>query len=406
MKRLMFFITVILMITLSLSGCKDQKSSLKEKIQGALEERMWEKSGLSEDADYKTYLKMKTAGQLDPDGVYEHAELTETEPEERPGQVHVTFAKNNFIDARYYRDAEHKKPLDLSEDYLNPGDTVYVSEPRVYNLHTNLYRLEAFRVYEILDDGSRGPLLSVEESTDGLILTIPADYEGTELSVVPTGRFEMRELSLNAKYQDAEGQEIPAEGTWYVNDAAVSGSTAMISPVTSYSVRYEYDSTRFELISADPEIFFENGENGTTNGIVIFRDAEALDETKVYSVELREKPEEPEETEEEPEEDVKGWKVTLNDQDEQGVVVFRLDGTAVSGDVVLTGSEKLTMEYTLTDDRYEIVRESENSLGVVLDWIGDIFSKKKIRVTIPVTEILNHTTISRADYVTLKEKGE
>ena len=60
MKRLMFFMTVILMITLSLSGCKDQKSSLKEKIQGALEERMWEKSGLSEDADYKTYLKMKS----------------------------------------------------------------------------------------------------------------------------------------------------------------------------------------------------------------------------------------------------------------------------------------------------------------------------------------------------------
>lgn len=92
--------------------------------------------------------------------------------------------------------------------------------------------------------------------------------------------------------------------------------------------------------------------------------------------------------------------VTLDTEDAYGDCRFKLDGKEVSGTVTLREDQKLVLEYTLTTDGYTIKRTN----GGITDMLNNTFRKKNESVTIALSDELNGTTISRADYITVEKK--
>lgn len=84
--------------------------------------------------------------------------------------------------------------------------------------------------------------------------------------------------------------------------------------------------------------------------------------------------------------------VTLDDSDNYGTCTYTVNGKAVSGTAKLHEGEKVKLEYTLTDDRYQIDRKG-------------IGSKSKKTDTIEISEDLDGKTITRENFnIQIKEK--
>lgn len=101
--------------------------------------------------------------------------------------------------------------------------------------------------------------------------------------------------------------------------------------------------------------------------------------------------------------------VTFDASDEHGECVFRLDGEEVGGNgvpetVILKEGQKVTLEYSLTDSDYRILRESGGILGGIKDWGASIFSKNKASSEIEITEELDGATVTRESYIKLDKK--
>ncbi len=101
--------------------------------------------------------------------------------------------------------------------------------------------------------------------------------------------------------------------------------------------------------------------------------------------------------------------VTFDASDEHGECVFRLDGEEVGGNgvpetVILKEGQKVTLEYSLTDSDYQILRESGGILGGIKDWGASIFSKNKASSEIEITEELDGATVTRESYIKLDKK--
>lgn len=96
--------------------------------------------------------------------------------------------------------------------------------------------------------------------------------------------------------------------------------------------------------------------------------------------------------------------VTLDTADAYGICVFKVDGKEESGEVVLQEGQQITLEYTLTDSDYQIVRETEGFWGGIKDWGSNTFNKDKESVTIEVTQELDGTVITRESSLIKVEK--
>ena len=92
------------------------------------------------------------------------------------------------------------------------------------------------------------------------------------------------------------------------------------------------------------------------------------------------------------------WYVTLDDSDSYGTCVYKLDGVEVSGRIGLREGQKLTLEYTLTDSNYQIVREGPGG------FFGGLLHSITERFSIPVSASLDGNTIKRSDYITIEGK--
>ena len=82
-RKLVMIATGILMV--SLTGC----ASVNE----YLSQRMLEKSGITEDEQYKVYQSYAESGVLDQDGYY----IDDQEDSGHEGEIHVTFSKNENL---------------------------------------------------------------------------------------------------------------------------------------------------------------------------------------------------------------------------------------------------------------------------------------------------------------------
>ena len=88
--------------------------------------------------------------------------------------------------------------------------------------------------------------------------------------------------------------------------------------------------------------------------------------------------------------------ITLDTSDPYGTVTYKIDGKEVSGTVKIKEKQKITMEYTITEDGYKVKNKKYKIKK----------SDKKKEVTITVSEDDIGTTITRADYIDVVKKGE
>lgn len=100
----------------------------------------------------------------------------------------------------------------------------------------------------------------------------------------------------------------------------------------------------------------------------------------------------------------KNIQITFDNSDEYGDCVFKVDKEEVSGEKLLREGQEITLEYTLTDSDYQIVRESEGFRAGIKSWREETFSKNKTTITIPVTEELDGETLTRNQYITVDKK--
>lgn len=268
---------------LILSGCSDIESYVDEKI--------WQDSQILEDQDYQEFQRLSNENLLDANGIYNELIQAEEDESKPSGQIHITFAENAFFEPNYFLDAEHASLINTQNCYLNPGESVYVSTPSPQNPNTNKYLFSRFRVMAYEDGKRQDTELSFTNDGDNLVMTIPPDCPWTELSIEPLGEYQNRIVSLKDYYIDNNGNEIELNGVWKITsedsgeDVTTAGTTAEISPITSYTVSYDYGRYMDEYYfgCSEPDSFTLN----TDKNEVEFYKATALSENESYSVGLR-----------------------------------------------------------------------------------------------------------------------
>lgn len=133
------------------------------------------------------------------------------------------------------------------------------------------------------NDGKR-EAFSTESTVPGLVFALPADYAGNSILVQALGKYEDRQISFSAGYEDTAGLHALGGGTWSVNDAPCTESAAAVSAVLPYVVSYNYSTyaNDYYFESTDPECFACDDENA----VVTFRQTEVQDANTSYSVRL------------------------------------------------------------------------------------------------------------------------
>lgn len=237
MKKKILILNLVT-VCLILSGCSNVNENLKTK----LEEKMLERSEIFEDQDYLKYQSLERSGKLDDNGIYlGTVEINDEDIDgaELYGQIHVTFAENSHIRFTYYFDAECTEPIDTSQCYLNPGDCIYVSEPKIIEAYSDKYVFKEFRILKFDSNNQSEPLAAIL-GNDNLVFEIPADYAGDKLSVLPLGRYEARVLTLDDYYLNVDGDEVEFHGTWWIDSDEFSETTVEIDSTEDYKVIYDY----------------------------------------------------------------------------------------------------------------------------------------------------------------------
>lgn len=258
-----------------LAGCSQ--------VQDYAAEKMIQASLISEDEDYREYIKLEKTGSLDEDGFYRDAPV---ETEEQPsGSVHVTFAENQYLDIVYYYDAELTEPIDTRQCYLMPGDSIYAPEPMLKNPYSDKYQFSEYRIWQYDSAGSRSRFPAPEGGEAKLLLTIPKDFTGTGLSIEPLGKYEERALSLSDYYLDKAGKQIELNGHWTVDNVTTDSDSAQISPLVPYTVNYDFSQYcgDYYFYTSSPESYYDDNESGK----VVFYEVSPQDSgAENYSVQL------------------------------------------------------------------------------------------------------------------------
>lgn len=273
-KRLV--LTVMAVSLISLTGCSGMNSYLEEK--------MLEKSGIIQDETYMDYQSQIEAGNADEEGYY-----VESEQQVENASIHVTFSKNNNLDIKYYSDATYSNPVDGTSCYMNPGNTIYAKVSVSKDVYSSMYEFASFNICEYDMEGNRTVLSDwthdISKSGDEytVAVQIPTEFKGTELSLEPIGQYKLRQITLNDYYTDEADEIYPLDGTWMIDEEKCTNDTVDISAISSYIISYEYDNKEYFYSSSKPECYYSNNEEG----VVIFKQREATDETEDYSVELR-----------------------------------------------------------------------------------------------------------------------
>jgi hypothetical protein len=265
------------MLSMSLMGCSNV-SDLAEK---QLQDIYVEQSGIKKDESYAQYEELSTSGQLSEDGLYYEASTvlnTEEEEATRPAPVRVTFADNDYLDVTYYTDEGKQNPVS-GVCYLNPNDSLYANVELSSNTKSNLYEFEGFQIYAY-DEKTGMTKLDWSVSDNDCVFQIPMDYSGSEISVVPVGRYQERELHLNDYSINDEGTSYSLGGKWTVNNKPTTDDSIKISPVSSYIVSYEFDESQYFYVKSEPEARYAEGNS------VVFDECDSKSNISEFNIEL------------------------------------------------------------------------------------------------------------------------
>lgn len=273
MKIYKVILLSILMI--SLSACNPLRNFAEKSIS--------DNAQLINTKEYQTYNQYLEEGKIDKNG---NLNIIDFDSEEKiDGSVRVTFGKNSLMTINYFFDEAKTQLIDTEKCYLNPGDTIYASV--ITDTENIFYSFDKFEgtVYEDTN------YLNIEidsSNIDSKKFTIPNDYKYNNLIVLPIGKFNARDIILDAFYNDDNGKH--SLGEWIINNEKKDSSTQPISinnPNLS-GIIYDYSSYKDDYYVLNNSLI--NNEHAMDNpddGIVTFRDLSASDETNHLIVELK-----------------------------------------------------------------------------------------------------------------------
>ncbi|SOC16467.1 PI-PLC domain-containing protein [Pseudobutyrivibrio ruminis] len=279
MKKLIFLSLMVLCLGLTSCAKEDNKvNDVAKKVFTGV-------ADIEDDENYKQYKELDDAGQLSEDGMYKEASslVNEDESEEvRPAQVLVTFAENDNLNISYYKDSGMQEQIEGS-CYLNPNEAVYANVAVSNDAKSNLYKFSEFKIFEYDETGKATEVNWANTNNDeNLVFQIPMDYTGKDISVVPVGMYEKRELLLNDYYIDEDGNSKSLAGAWTVDNEETDSNSIKISSVTSYLVSYQYDSSKYFFVKSEPEAQYQDNDDG----VVIFEEGKAFSDVGKYNIEL------------------------------------------------------------------------------------------------------------------------
>lgn len=271
---------LILFSFLLISGCA--------RIQEKIETILWEQSGAADDVSYQQYRQLASKGELDGDGLYRSEELERmlaSVPKVPEGAVHVSFARNEFLQVKYYRDEAMTEELPAENCRLDPGDTIYASEPVLSDSAGPLYRFSGFQVREFDSAGRMKGLLAESREIPGPVCRIPDDFSGTEIAVIPLGEYRNRTVTLRGYSPLPDGQmQVLENGVWEINGKRYGNVSVEIKPMESCRVVYDYSAYKEDwyFVESTPESYWDNSSDGTITFMTTPSDEERVD----YSVRL------------------------------------------------------------------------------------------------------------------------
>ena len=202
------------------------------------------------------------------------------------GKIQITFASNSFLDIDYFYDEAFTKPIDTRNCFLQKGESIYVSKIDVKNAKSNLYSFSEFRFVEYDSEGKRGES-TTSNAKSGAIYTLPNDFDGQGISVLPVGSYKDREIKLESYFFDEKGEPVElTDKMWRVNEGGdlFANGTQTVSPVESYKLSFDYSPYKdsYYFVKSSPECFYHK----ETDNRVVFSKVNSNEETQKFRVEM------------------------------------------------------------------------------------------------------------------------
>ena len=279
-KKLIFTGGLALIMAISLSACMSPLDAIHQKILGD--------SGIQENKDYRTVQMLQQSGQLNNDGIYKSPESAPQETAEDIGSVQVSFGRNSYLDVFYFQDSELTSAITKDVVYLNPGDSVYVGEPKSKNPNSNLYRLSEYRILEYSMDGKLIKKSTQKPGEDHLLFSVPENGQGHSFSVMPVGIYPDRKVTMTVYYTDDDGEEhmLESAGDWMINQEPCDKNTVNISSVDSFFLRFEFDQQNYFYVDSNPGCFTKDPNQ--SGFVEFFEEDPTANQTGNYRIELHE----------------------------------------------------------------------------------------------------------------------
>ena len=233
------------------------------------EQLMLEQSGVTGDVSYIQYQQLEESQVLDADGLYYSPALEEQLQylaSKSKGTVHVSFARNDFLQIAYYRDAAFSEPIETENCWLNPGDEIFAAAPNRTKAANKFYEFSEIRVREVDENGKILSQLATVQNLPGAVYRIPEDFTGTDISIIPIGTYRSRTIHLSAVSVRPDGTESMLEnGFWQVNGVQHGNGVMELDPMGSYRIVYDYRNYRenWYYDGSEPDSYWENDNEAT-----------------------------------------------------------------------------------------------------------------------------------------------
>ena len=278
-RKSVFMFCSIATMVLTLSGCGQLKEHVKNEVSEASEREIQNSN------EYQQYVKYQEDGELGEDGKYPmptQDEVVESADSEK--SIKITIAANTFLKCDYSIDANSNAHVTGSEVFLNPGDSLFVSNVNVNNDISNLYDFDCFRIWEYDREGKKSKKPYGEVSIkNGLLLKVPESFNGTGFSIEPIGKYSNRHITARAYYLNNDQENTLPNGQWKVNNKRFNDSVD-ISPVESYTIVYDYQAYKddYYFVKSTPMCWYAKESDNT----VIFREVSSNEQETEFAVEM------------------------------------------------------------------------------------------------------------------------
>ena len=224
---------LLLLLIIMLTSCSATNKMVKEAILN--------ESGIIVDKDYIKYIDKTIPN--------------DEETKRHEGKIHLSFSKNSKLPVSYYLDDKLLNRLDEEDCYLNPGDSIY-SDANLVDDSLQYFVFDEFRIYDF--SNSKKELITTNDSSSTLVFSIPKDFDGTSISIMPIGKLINRKF-LFSTYNNNDLSKI---GRWIVKDYDKYDLNYEngIDPYISYLVSYDFSEfPDYYFIYSVPEAKEENG---------------------------------------------------------------------------------------------------------------------------------------------------